>query len=596
MASAIAGDPVTERKTMTVSRRTVLAGLMAGAAAAPLAACARSGLSDTASTEASAGGSFPLVFDTSRYTTLTKTVSTGLRQVTVKYRFYRNNVYVRHPVNYKYQSLNVSVPLEIDGKAVDATNAPVMFSINVGGYTSSSTWDASAQGGGMSAGGFAGGFGGTGGKGGPPGGSGRAGGKGGPPGGSGGAPSGSGGSGRAGGGAGPGGSGPGGAALGAGSVGLGSSMASYYTSYDDGSMALAHGYVVVEPGCRGRDLRWPDGTYYGKAPTMIVDLKAAVRYLRDNDSRIPGNKDWIITSGGSAGGALSALLAASGNSSLYAADLNALGAADEEDSVFLSASYSPITDLDHADGQYEWMWGTLPYGSTSGREVNQTYSRQLVQQFGGYLGTLALRGIDGYGTLTPGNYAGYMMEKYLIPSATKALTTTLTASERDSYLRKNSWITWSAERASFSWEKFLKHVGSRMKSVPAFDAFNLSATENFVFGDATHNARHFTLYSLRHATGNPSARLPADLPTTIAMMNPMYHLRRKNPDRARYWWIRTGTLDTNTAHTVVCDLAAIAADLGDTVNSALYWDGGHAVNFDSPDLMAWIGKLTGYQA
>jgi hypothetical protein len=84
------------------------------------------------------------------------------------------------------------------------------------------------------------------------------------------------------------------------------------------------------------------------------------------------------------------------------------------------------------------------------------------------------------------------------------------------------------------------------------------------------------------------------LPKTSAMMKPLYHLRRRNVSRARYWWIRTGTLDTNTAHTVVGNLAAIATGLGDTANSALYWDGGHAVNYDSPDLFAWIGKLTGY--
>jgi hypothetical protein len=87
-----------------------------------------------------------------------------------------------------------------------------------------------------------------------------------------------------------------------------------------------------------------------------------------------------------------------------------------------------------------------------------------------------------------------------------------------------------------------------------------------------------------------------DLPQTIAMMNPLYHLRNENPSRARHWWIRTGTLDTNTAHTVVGNLAALTTALGDTVNSAVYWDGGHAVNFDSPDLMAWIAKLTGYTA
>ena len=383
-------------------------------------------------------------------------------------------------------------------------------------------------------------------------------------------------------------------------------MSSYYTSYDDGEMALANGYVVVEPGCRGRDLQWSDGKYYGKAPTMIVDLKAAIRYLRYNAGRIPGNMDWIVTSGGSAGGALSTLVAASGNSSLYDADLNALGAADTDDNVFLSASYSPITDLDHADMQYEWMWGTLPDmgggtpGNTStsssgaGKLVNQTYSKQLTTAFGGYLDTLALPGINGYGTLTAENYAAYLLKEYLEPAATKALSQTLTATERDTYLTKNTWITWSGGQAGFTWDKFLEHVGSRSKGVPAFDAFDLSATENSVYGDASHNGRHFTLYSLRHASGNQGAQLASDLPKTIAMMNPMYHLRSKNPSRARHWWIRTGTLDTNTAHTVVANLAAITTGLGDSVNSAVYWDGGHAVNFDSPDLIEWVGKLTGY--
>jgi hypothetical protein len=564
-------------------RRTVLKALAGGAVIPVIASCSGS-LSSSASTPSTTSS---LAFDADSYTTETKTVSTGSGTRKIKYRFYRNNVYVRHPVNYKYQSLNVSVPVEIDGKAVDATSAPVMFAINVGGYTSSSSWGATGQGGGMSGGSFAGGFGSSGKKGSAaPGGSG-------PPGG--GAPGGSG----------P--SGAGGASLGASSVGLGSSMASYYTSYDDGEMALANGYVVVEPGCRGRDLKWGDGRYYGKAPAMIVDLKAAIRYLRYNKGRIPGNTDWIITSGGSAGGALSALIAASGNSSLYDADLQALGAADTDDSVFLSASYSPITDLDHADMQYEWMYGTLPYvgggtpGSTSASSspgtkklVNQTYSRQLTEAFTGYMDGLAVPGINGYGVLSSQNFSGYLLGEYLEPSAARALARTLSAAEREAYLEKNTWIAWSGGHATFTWDKFLQHIGTRSKSVPAFDAFNLSATENSVYGDATRNARHFTLYSLRHATGDRSAQLASDLPQTIAMMNPLYHLRRRNPSRARHWWIRTGTLDTNTAHTVVSNLAAITSELGDSVNSAMYWDGGHAVNFDSPDLIDWIGKLTGY--
>ena len=555
-------------------RRSVLK-TMAGAALIPVVAgCG----SSSTSSSSSSSTTYSLDFDTSSPKTLTKTVSIGGKSVTVKYKFYANNVYVQHPVDYKYQSLNVSVPIEIDGKSIDATSAPIMFAINVGGYTSSSTYGATAQGGGVSAGNAGGGFGGGSSSGGAPSGGGA------PPGGSSsGAPSGAGGA--AGGSA-------GGAAAGASSVGLGSSMGNSWTSYDNGEVALATGYVVVEPGCRGRDQKNSSGEYYGKAPAAIVDLKAALRYVRYNKN-LPGNKDWIISSGGSAGGALSSLVGASGNSSLYDADLTALGAASADDNVFLSACYSPITDLNHADGQYEWMWSTLSLQSGS---LDKTVSAALKEQFATYQSSLALSGVNGYGTLSSDNYSAYMMKEYLVPAATDALAKVLTSSERTSYLAKNTWITYSGGEASFSWDNFLEHVGTRMKSAPAFDTFDLSAAENIEFGDDKTNARHFTLYSLRHATGSSSSELDSDLPAKLNQMNPMYHLQNKNASRAKHWWLRTGTLDTNTSHTVVCNLAAITTQLGDSVNSALYWDGGHAVNFDAPDLFAWIKELTGYSA
>ncbi|MFD7608257.1 hypothetical protein ACFWAN_49235 [Streptomyces mirabilis] len=55
--------------------------------------------------------------------------------------------YVASPVDAKYQSLNVSVPVKIDGKAVDATNAPIVFANAVGGYMPSSVADATGVGG-----------------------------------------------------------------------------------------------------------------------------------------------------------------------------------------------------------------------------------------------------------------------------------------------------------------------------------------------------------------------------------------------------------------------------------------------------------------
>jgi hypothetical protein len=130
--------------------------------------------------------------------------------------------------------------------------------------------------------------------------------------------------------------------------------------------------------------------------------------------------------------------------------------------------------------------------------------------------------------------------------------------------------------------------------VPAFDAFDTSAAENIEFGDESTNARHFTLYSLRHATGKSGARLDSDLPEKITLMNPMHFIGQKNSARSKYWWIRVGTSDTATSLTVVGNLAASLENLGDHVNALMYWDGGHGANEDPDDFIKWIAQITGY--
>ena len=76
-------------------------------------------------------------------------------------------------------------------------------------------------------------------------------------------------------------------------------------------VALSKGYVVASPGARGRT----EPT--GKAPAAIVDLKAAVRYLKANDKVMPGDAEKIISNGTSAGGAMSALLGATADQKDY---------------------------------------------------------------------------------------------------------------------------------------------------------------------------------------------------------------------------------------------------------------------------------------
>jgi hypothetical protein len=130
-----------------------------------------------------------------------------------------------------------------------------------------------------------------------------------------------------------------------------------------------------------------------------------------------------------------------------------------------------------------------------------------------------------------------------------------------------------------------------MKGQPAFDAFDLKAAENNEFGAATVDARHFTEYSQKHDTG--AAGLDTDIPHLVKLMNPMYFLTRKSETRAKYWFLRAGTRDTDTSPTVLANIAARIAGFGQ-VDSRMYWDGGHGVNQDPGKFIAWAAQITGY--
>ncbi|MFJ6693138.1 subtype B tannase [Streptomyces sp. NPDC091294] len=535
-------------KHRAVKRRSVVMGI---GAAAGVAAVGGIAVSAQAKDKATAGNT-ALVFDPDAYTEKTITVTTADgNESEVKYRFWSPITYVIKPVDTDHQSLVVSVPVEIDGKTVDATDAPIVFANEVGGYFPATVKDATGVGEAqMEMTGVTLPSGGT-------------------------SPR-------------PSASAPAGGDDGSANdmTGAGGERVSLP------KLALAAGYVVVEPGCRGRTLTNSAGEYYGTAPAAIVDLKAAVRYIRANKNRVPGNTDRIVTTGTSAGGALSALLGASGDSPIYDSHLKELGAAQASDAVFASADWCPITDLEHADGAYEYCWGTSDTQNI-GTTVDQTVSGQLKALFAEYQASLKLKGLGGFGALTARNYDQYLLETYLQPAATAYLAS-LSTTDRTAYLVKNTFITWQNDQATFSWDDYVTHVGARKKTAPAFDAFDLSAGENNLYGKGTTKARHFTAYSLKHdTTGTTRSRLDSDIQQKLNMMNPMHHIQQGNPGRARHWWLRVGTNDTDSSPVIVANLAASLAGLGDDVNSLMYWDRGHGANTDAGDFIAWIAKISG---
>ncbi|MBN1627045.1 MAG: alpha/beta hydrolase [Deltaproteobacteria bacterium] len=489
----------------------------------------------------------PLLFPKDNFSIETMTVQTSAGVKKVTYRSYKHILYVTKSVDKDYESLNVSVPIKVDDKDIDATNAPILFANGAAGYMS---FNNATRGIGMNNA--------------NQGDTDR------------GAPGSQGGPGVQ--------SGPGGM--------VGSPADGGAPPSDNKAPALAAGFVVVEPGCRGRDNKASDGTYFGKAPAAIVDLKAAVRYIRHNKGVMPGNVDWIVSTGCSAGGGLSSLLGASGNSHMFDSYLKEIGAADGDDSIFAAACYSPVTDLDHADMAYEWMYGPAPLSST-GKLADQTLSKQLKALFITYQASLNLKGRDNFGTITSDNYDKYLLKYYLIPSATKYLKE-LSDDARNKYLEKHKWITWSNNSAVFTFSDYLVN-GGRVKGVPSVDDLELKTPEAALFGNKTTDARHFTNFSLQQATGDKNAKVDNDLQTVVNMMNPMYFIGQNNPGCAKHWWIRQGAGDRGISQANTINIATGLENHNKDVNMWLFWDATHCQDDDTEGFIAWIVDITGFE-
>ena len=161
------------------------------------------------------------------------------------------------------------------------------------------------------------------------------------------------------------------------------------------------GMIYLQPGIRGRDNTTDSQgqEVVGGAPWGVTDLKAAIRYVRYNKDVLPGDTDKIVSFGHSGGGAQSAVLGASGDSTLYNPYFEALGAAmkDKEgnpisDAPYGTMTWSPITSLDYADAAYEWNLGQFADSNTRAEGTfTQALSQDLAKEYANYINQLGLK-------------------------------------------------------------------------------------------------------------------------------------------------------------------------------------------------------------
>ena len=196
-----------------------------------------------------------------------------------------------------------------------------------------------------------------------------------------------------------------------------------------------------------------------------------------------------------------------------------------------------------------------------------------------------------FGRVTAENLGAYMAEYWLNPSATAYLKN-LPEGERAEYLKGREWLSWDGESTHFSFDTYLKNTKQRVKGIPAFDAFDGKSPENSLFGDATHDVRHFTNFSLQHATGDASATLDPALQQTVDMMNPLTYVRGRNMGCCQHWWIRHGAAESGNSRASVIYMATELSGQGKKVNAALFWDAGHCKDLDPQGFIDWIVSIT----
>lgn len=464
---------------------------------------------------------YSLKFNSNNYTEETATVDGK----TITYRAYEKIVYVKNPVDTKYEIMNIYVPEEYyDGTSIGSYNvdtAPIFFPNTVGGYMPAEP----------------------------------------------------------------------------GSPGLDERSGEPNAAL----VALSKGYVVAEPGARGRTTQNESGEYTGKAPAAIVDLKAAVRYLRYNDKIMPGDAEKIISNGTSAGGALSALLGATGNSKDYDSYLKKLGAANERDDIFAVSSYAAITDLDHADMAYEWLFNgindykKLVISSDTDYHIQREMvegtltedqiqvSNELSALFPNYVNSLKLTDSNGTPLTLNKNGNGTFKEyvkSFVMDSAQKAL-------DSGTDLSSLTWITIKDGKVTdLDFDQYIQYVG-RMKTPSAFDGLDLTNAENELFGTSTTKAQHFTQYGLENSTVSSTL---ADA-SVIKMMNPLYYIGTKGTTSSSYWRIRQGTVDNDTSFAVPTLLSAKLENSGFNVDFSMPWGQSHGGDYDLDELFDWTDSI-----
>lgn len=406
---------------------------------------------------------------------------------------------------------------------------------------------------------------------------------------------------------------------------------SYVSATNQTGAAFKAGYVVVSAGTRSRSLQDMNGAYVGHAPAVVVDAKAAIRYLRYNDAAMLGTTNRILITGTSGGGGLSVAISASGNSPDYFPYLYAIGAAGVtydaqsgayasslKDDVFGTVAYCPITDLNNADAAYEWLYNTTRYELGTYSAAQLAASDWLKADYVPYFNHLFLRD-ENRNRLLADNFdeaITAIVEKEIEEAYIEVGPTQMAADIDALAYKDHSWYSIDANgQATLDLDKYLYFIvkNQALKTPPAFDnyksALQGAMNESNLAGTTAQEYSAFSEWAWNHnavagdGIGSEDVGLEWDAYVNTAagkavvkqmdMVDPMpYLIDNTAGDSAPYWYYRHGMRDRDTSFPVEVAMyyAILNARDVSNVNFELAWLKPHSGNYDVPEAYEWVAE------
>ena len=174
---------------------------------------------------------------------------------------------------------------------------------------------------------------------------------------------------------------------------------------------------------------------------------------------------------------------------------------------------------------------------------------------------------------------------------------------------KRAWLSWDGQKAVISsLDDYVLNHRRRMKPCTAFDALGMDSGENHVFGSPESDHAHFNPdigeairdigsdypgEAARYAKAFDVSRDEA-LAERVFLINPMNFIgTNERSVQAKFFRIRVGASDADTAFSVSMTLAVKLANAGCSADYALVWDQPHCEADYPGEALRWIDEICG---